>query len=167
MKLLYLHGLESSLTEEKRKVLSKYFEVIAPSIDYKVENRIVESLLEEFSSEGIDVLIGSSMGGYAAYFLSLIMHIPVLAFNPALPYKNVVQFIPEINKKRVNYAKIIIGLKDNVIKADDNIDFLRNTVNPDDNIKITLINKLEHPIPIDIFEQEVEIFYNELKNEKT
>lgn len=163
MNILYLHGLDGSLSNEKRKILEKFGSVIGPQLCYRNENRIVDFLYKEYKDSNIDVIIGSSMGGYSGYFLSLKMNLPGLFFNPALPYRNVVQFVPKIQILRKKYVKIVIGRKDDIILANDNLNFLMNTLNDDDNVKISIINKLEHRIPADIFEKEIEIFFtNEL-----
>ncbi|MBN2663010.1 MAG: hypothetical protein JXR68_05120 [Bacteroidales bacterium] len=163
MNILYLHGLDGALSDEKRKILEKFGNVIAPQLCYRNDNRIVDFLKNEYKKSAVDVIIGSSMGGYSGYFLSLIMDLPGLFFNPALPYKNTVQFISKINTERKKFAKIIIGKKDDTIKASDNISFLLNTISDNDNIKISIINQLEHRIPVYVFDIELNLFFSELK----
>lgn len=163
MNILYLHGLDGALSDEKRKILEKFGNVIAPQLCYRNDNRIVDFLNNKYKKSAIDVIIGSSMGGYSGYFLSLIMDLPGLFFNPSLPYKSIVQFLPKINNERIKFVKIIIGKKDDTIKAVDNISFLLNTINYSDNIKISIINQLEHRVTVDIFNNELNIFFSELK----
>lgn len=164
MKILYLHGLDGSLSEEKRVALEMFGEVTAPQLCYRKNNRIVEYLFESFQS--VDVIIGSSMGGYAGYFLSLLMNLPALFFNPALPYKHTVQFVPKVTTERTKFTKIVIGKKDDTIIASDNLNFLMNTLNVNDNVKISILNELEHRIPVDIFYKELNLFFTELNIKK-
>ncbi len=162
MKILYLHGLDGSLKPEKRKVLENFGQVIAPNLDYRANNKIVTYLYNKFSSKKIDFIIGSSMGGYAGFFVSIMLNKPALVFNPALPYRNVLQFIPKINLLRKKYIKIIIGKQDKTIFAADNVNFLMNTISEQENIKFSVISNLAHRIPIAFFKQEVELFFQEI-----
>ncbi|PIE86237.1 MAG: alpha/beta hydrolase [Bacteroidia bacterium] len=163
MKILYLHGLDSELIPEKREILEKYAAVLGPTLDYRQNCRIVDFLFNEYKMENIDLIMGSSMGGYAGYYLSFLMNKPGLFFNPALPYKNVLQFLPKINFSYNKFRKIVIGMQDDTIFAAHNIDFLQNTLPKDANAKIEIINKLQHRVPIDIFDYEIKLFFDDLK----
>lgn len=163
MNVLYLHGLDGELSVEKEEILEKYAKVIAPNLCYRSNNKIVEFLFEKYSDKNIDIIIGSSMGGYAGYFLSSMLKKPGLFFNPALPYRNVVQFLPRFDMSYSSFKKIIIGKQDDTIDATCNLNFLMNTLPVDANTKIAIINKLEHRIPIQIFKEEIDLFFKEIK----
>ena len=96
MKILYLHGLESKLGQEKRAILEIFGDVSAPDLDYFNNPEAIESILNTYEKEGIEVVIGSSMGGFAAYYVSTILKKPDLLFNPALRKRSVKQSIPSI-----------------------------------------------------------------------
>ena len=96
MKILYLHGLESKLSQEKRAVLERFGEVLAPHLDYYNNPETIESILNNYEKEGIDVVIGSSIGGFAAYYVSTVLKKPALLFNPALRKRSVEQSIPSV-----------------------------------------------------------------------
>lgn len=164
MKILYLHGLDGSLRPEKRKSLEKYAEIYGPQLCYRTNNRIVEFLYGKYLDKNIDFVMGSSMGGYAGYFLSFMLEKPGLFFNPALPYKNVSQFLPRIELKYDKFRKIVIGKQDETIKAKDNLNFLMNTLPENANVKISILNRLAHQIPYKIFEKELDIFFYEFPN---
>lgn len=162
-KILYLHGLEGHLSDEKRKILEKYANVTSPKLDYRANNEMIQFLVNEYSNKNIDIIIGSSMGGFAGYYVSLIMNKPSLLFNPALPYRtSVKQIIPKTKIIRKKFSHIVIGRQDPIIKAVDNLDFLIKNTSPDDNIRINIINSLEHRIPIEIFKQEVKLFFDKI-----
>ncbi len=163
MKILYLHGLDSCLHPEKRNILEKHATVLGPTIDYRQNCRIVEFLFNKYAKENIDIIMGSSMGGYAGYYLSFLMNKPGLFFNPALPYKNILQFLPKINYKYSKFRKFVIGMQDDTILATHNINFLQNTLPKTANAKIGIVNKLEHGVPIDIFRHEIELFFDDLE----
>lgn len=167
IKILYLHGLDSFLNDEKRSVLEQYGQVFAPNIDYRSNSNIYSLFLEEIKKENIDVIIGSSMGGLIGYYLSHKTKKPSLLFNPALPYQSVLQVIDKENIDSSSELKyIVLGKKDIIVKYSDNLDFLNKNIHENDNVEVKIINKLEHRIPTDIFENEVFNFFKDLrKNE--
>lgn len=115
--VLYLHGFESSPTPIKTSALADLgYTVIAPHIHYK-ENRgtyeRLKSLVEYFK---VDWIVGSSLGGYTAFWLSQEFQIPTLLFNPALPFRKidpglVPKAIPITNANQT----IFFGLKDDTV----------------------------------------------------
>jgi predicted esterase YcpF (UPF0227 family) len=117
--ILYLHGLEGKLSEEKRNVLLQFGYVSTPDIDYR-KPKILLNLVEICKTA--DIIIGSSMGGYTGYFLSLIFDKPCLLFNPAFPYRPVNPDFSgvEIPKSKKADTTIVLGNKDLVIKFEDN-----------------------------------------------
>ncbi|WP_426094855.1 YqiA/YcfP family alpha/beta fold hydrolase [Flavobacterium sp. DSR2-3-3] len=56
----------------------------------------MQNLYDEFKNQNINVIIGSSMGGFAAYHLANSLGICTLLYNPALPYRtSIIQiFLP-------------------------------------------------------------------------
>ncbi len=64
MNILYLHGLKSKLSPEKKKVLEQYDEVYAPDIDYSKDHLKYVEILQRFPETEFNVIIGSSMRGY-------------------------------------------------------------------------------------------------------
>ena len=125
MNILYLHGLDSNLSAEKKVILEPFGNSIAPELDYRANPNMIETLFNQYSNQNIDVIIGSSMGGFAGFYLSKLMQIPALLFNPALPYRtSVLQNIPVINDNHNHLLQIVIGNQDDVILAKDNLDFI-------------------------------------------
>ena len=70
MNILYLHGLESKLSERKRDVLAKYGTVTAPDLDYHNDPDAVLNLIANYKNSKFDVVMGSSMGGFAGYHIA-------------------------------------------------------------------------------------------------
>ena len=95
MNILFLHGLESKLSDEKRAILETYGTVIAPDLEYKSNPNVIQNLYDEFKNQDINTIIGSSMGGFAGFHLANSLGICALLYNPALPYRNSIeQIIP-------------------------------------------------------------------------
>lgn len=164
MNILFLHGLESKLSEQKRAILEIYGTVIAPDLDYKLNPDVIQNLYDEYKNQDINAIIGSSMGGFAAFHLASSMGVCALLYNPALPYRNsVVQHIPSnLQKKQSPLMRIILGGQDDVIKAKDNLGFLAQNCFKNTDYAILIKNDLAHQIPVDVFEEETKAFFESL-----
>jgi esterase/lipase len=164
MNILFLHGLESKLSPAKRVILEKYGTVIAPDLDYNSNPDTIQNLYNEFKNKEINVIVGSSMGGFAGFYLANSFGVCALLYNPALPYRNnVVQNIPsDLPKKRSPLMRIVLGGQDDVIKAKDNLVFLSQNFSELKECTIQIINELAHQIPVPIFEKQTEYFFEEL-----
>jgi predicted esterase YcpF (UPF0227 family) len=165
MNILFLHGLESKLSAPKRAILETYGTVIVPDIDYKTNPNAIKNLYDEYHNQGINVIIGSSMGGFAAYHLANSLGLFALLYNPALPYRNdVVQNIPsDLTKKQSPLIRIVLGGQDDTIKAKDNLAFLSQNFSNLKECTIEIINELAHQIPVAIFEEQTKVFFGGLR----
>jgi predicted esterase YcpF (UPF0227 family) len=164
MNILFLHGLESKLSDEKRDILQNYGTVIAPDIDYKSNPNAIQNLYDEYHNQDINVIIGSSMGGFAAYHLANSLGLCALLYNPALPYRSDIEQIIPSNLPNNNsiYMRFVLGGQDDIIKAKDNLNFLAQNSNPSTDYEISIKRELAHQIPVEIFEQETKAFFEQL-----
>lgn len=162
MNILYVHGLDSKLSPEKREVLEKFGEVFAPDLNYYQNPNAIESILEMYAETEINTVIGSSMGGFTAYYVSNALFRPALLFNPALRKRPVPQNIPAENNHYNNLKQIVIGQKDDVITPMDTLSFLSENFNPVTDIYLRLVPRLGHNIPVELFEEEVKSFFEKL-----
>lgn len=161
MTILYLHGLESKLSPQKKLILEQYGTVIAPNLNYTENPNIIETLYKDYKDQNIDFIIGSSMGGFTGFYLSKLMQIKTLLFNPALPYRtSILQNIPAIKKEHTQLVQIVIGNQDDIIKATDNIAFIMKLLPLKTDLRLHLINELGHGIPLVTFENEVNLFFS-------
>ena len=157
MKILYLHGLDSFLQDDRRNVLSHYGEIFAPTINYRNAPNLFDELQNQYASA--DVLIGSSLGGLVVYYLAQKLGKPCLLFNPALTHRHEMPFNPQPNPDYAAYMQVVIGLQDSVIAPWESLAILREDMNSLPNVPIHLINTMEHSYPIEIFEKEVKHFF--------
>lgn len=162
MNILFLHGLESKLSEPKRAILEKYGQVIAPDLDYKSNPNMIEFLFNTYQNQKIDVIIGSSMGGFAGYYLAQLLNLPSMLYNPALPYRNTIeQIVPSnIPMNHPKSMRIILGGQDNVIKTKDNLAFLAENCTDKTDYTIVILKDLAHQIPFDVFKKETRIYFD-------
>jgi predicted esterase YcpF (UPF0227 family) len=165
MNILFLHGLESKLSPEKRAVLEKYGHVIAPDLNYKSNPNMIELLFNTYQNHNIDVIIGSSMGGFAGYHLANCLGLCALLYNPALPYRSTIEQIVPSNLP-INHPesiRIVLGGQHTVIKAKDNLAFLAQNSTDKTDYSIVIRKDLEHQIPVKVFEMETIAFFDSLR----
>jgi predicted esterase YcpF (UPF0227 family) len=160
MNILFLHGLESKLSVEKRIILEKYGTVIAPDLDYKSNPNMIDFLYNTYQNKKIDIIIESSMGGFTGYYLAQLLNLPCMLYNPALPYRNTIkQIVPtNIPMNHSESMRIVLGGKDNVIKAKDNLLFLAQNSLDKTDYTIVIRKDLAHQIPIVVFAEETRIY---------
>ena len=164
MNILFLHGLESKLSPEKRVILEKYGNVIAPELDYKSNPNMIQHLYDAYQTQDINAIIGSSIGGFAGYHLANSLGVCALLYNPALPYRNTIeQIVPvSIPINQSLHMRIVLGGQDTIIKAKDNLAFFAQNVAAKTDYAISIISDLAHQIPVDVFEEETKAFFKAL-----
>lgn len=97
--LLYLHGLNSCLHDDRREALQSYdVEILAPSIDYEGTPDLLNIFVEKYKS--VDLIVGSSAGGLLGYYLSGILQIPAILFNPALPLPKITSICQNLPREK-------------------------------------------------------------------
>ncbi|WP_405330206.1 YqiA/YcfP family alpha/beta fold hydrolase [Leeuwenhoekiella sp. LLG6367-2.1] len=159
MTILYLHGLESKLNASKRAFLESYGAVIAPDLDYKNNPDAIQQTYVNYKSEAIDYVMGSSMGGFAAYHLGLAFNTPVLLFNPALVKRSVPQNIPKFEAASSGFGQVVLGGKDTVVDPSDTLTFLGQQLKLGFDYHLHLHAEMSHRTPLEVFEEEVKLFF--------
>lgn len=159
MTILYLHGLESKLSDAKRSILEKFGTVIAPDMDYHNNQNVYNQLIKSYKSETINCIIGSSMGGFMGYNVALNLGVPALLFNPALAKRSAVQLVPEISSPKENqHFSIVLGGKDEVVDPKLTLAYLSTNFHKTVELLLKVRPDLEHPIPLEIFQEECSLF---------
>jgi hypothetical protein len=117
-KVLFLHGLDSRPYEDRVEILkASGAEIFAPHINYRQDDE-VSIAIDIIEKEGITHLVGHSLGGILAHYLSNVYEIPALMFNPAFGEHNVKYFSenPALAYRPVferQYA--VVGINDDVV----------------------------------------------------
>ena len=163
MNILYLHGLESKLSEVKREVLLSFGTVFAPDLDYKNNTEIFDWILNSYKNQTFNCIIGSSMGGFMGYHIAMQMNIPALLFNPALPVRSLNQNIPStiITKGNQRFS-IVLGSLDETVPAVSNLKYFAENLVTSMQYSIKIRPDLAHQIPLEIFEEECSTFLKSL-----
>lgn len=158
MYILYLHGLNSKLSLEKRNILENYGQVFAPNIDYSKKYIQPATILNAYKTIEFDVVIGSSMGALNTYIISENIGRPALLFNPPLSRYKEVTF-STCFKKRAAPKQLLLGAKDEVVNPIETIAFIANRLKKD-SLQLNIDPNLEHRIPIVEFETQLHKFFN-------
>lgn len=158
MKIVYIHGLDSKLSPEKREILEKFGTVLSPDINYYNNTKSIATIIHEVEGENPDVIIGSSMGGFAAYYVSTALHKPALMFNPALAERTVEQEVPKGEIKNRQLKQFLLGAIDDVVNPGKTLNFIAEAYNEHTDFHLHILPGLTHNIPLDVFEAEVKSF---------
>ena len=156
-KVVYLHGLESSINCKKVKYLRKLgFNVLNPSMDYYDKKCFidVQYQIQEFQP---DLIIGSSMGGWFAYLYGKYFETPVVLLNPALHSRS---FEPDVDQWGCElHSKIhlITGRNDDIIDPLKTVKLLNYSDPYDFNPNNHIIGDWGHRTPV----KGLEMFFKE------
>jgi hypothetical protein len=148
MKIAFFHGLESPAVSDKSKYLhSIYPDAYTPEIDYRKASAF-DTVLKEVKERKIELLSGSSMGGWFAYCISTLTGIPTVLFNPALHSR---PFEPNVKTgSRGAKHRIILGKNDDVIDPNKTVEWFKE--NGIGSAKYYWENN-DHRTPIGIFQK--------------
>jgi len=155
MNIIYIHGLLSSNNSSKTEWLKQAnHTVFNPLLNYKEDSKTIFSDLEKLCDQyRIDLIIGSSMGGWLAYNLSNKYNIPSLLFNPSLKMNNVAKpDVKVVENDRVLHT-VVLGKNDNVVIPLHTINFLENRKS---NFRYTF-EQNGHRTPFEVFRKHLKL----------
>jgi hypothetical protein len=126
MKILYIHGLESRPSEEKNAIFTaRGHQIWSPDmkfLDFVNTSEPYEILKNIALKNEVDFLVGSSYGGFMAFWLGQELALPQLLFNPALFGKGF--DVPTSADIRADVPSwVFLGAVDDVVPASTNIEF--------------------------------------------
>ena len=87
MKILYLHGFASAVKKSSKKYdeLRKIGEVVPFAPDYcQGFDQVMADTLAFAAAGDIQVIVGTSMGGYTASHIAAQLKVPFVAINPSI-----------------------------------------------------------------------------------
>jgi len=159
MNLLYLHGLNSQLSLEKKVILENYGQVFAPDIDYSKKYIQPAAILNPYRTTEFDMIIGSSMGALNAYIISENIGRPALLFNPPLSSYEEVSFKTYFTKGAAP-KQLLLGAKDRVVNPIETLSFLSDHLK-EVSLRLNVDPQLEHRIPTAVFKEQLYGFFNQ------
>lgn len=131
--ILNLHGLNGNASNTNYNLLLKKYPadmIVSPQIDYAITSptKILNKLRQY---EDIDYIVGNSFGGFYAYLLSNMCHIPCLLVNPCIPPDKYIPSFVEgyaYTDELVSFMKVyapnpqpvymILGMDDEILSPD-------------------------------------------------
>lgn len=151
MRVSFFHGLDSKPISEKNYALrEKFDEVYDPAMDY-TNPLMFEKVLKHLQENPVDLLIGSSMGGYIAYCLSTHLGTRTLLFNPAV-HSRPVEPVVTLGSKESNHL-IVLGNSDTVITPKETELFFNGVSG------VNIIREdIGHIIPIEVFKKYIKLY---------
>lgn len=143
MKILNIHGYNGSPHNAAYAALKENgcSDITAPAIDYASETpeKILDKLKYIITDKQIELIAGTSLGGFFASVLSAELHIPVILVNPCLmpflhlprlgfkgdvtPFIKIFSKLSELDK---DYVSCIVGGSDDIIDTHDFTEILLN-----------------------------------------
>jgi predicted esterase YcpF (UPF0227 family) len=149
--IVFFHGLESGVSPDKLKYLKdRYGDVYYPDLDYRTPN-LFNELYNQLKNQKIDIISGSSMGGYFAYWMGKKLGVNTLLFNPAIVERYSIEPVVDKSGSKTPHHNLILGVNDNVIKIDDTIKWFEDNEKPS-NYTISLSSQ-GHRTPFNIFKK--------------
>jgi hypothetical protein len=160
--VLYIHGFDSGPIAKKTSIIAEMgCSVIAPKIHYKESKNTYRRLLQLAKEFNVEYLVGSSLGGYTAFWLSQELNIPTLLFNPALAFQKI---DPGLVHRDVSISNtkqtIFIGMKDETVDPISTKNWLKN------NHILDQVKIIEHPtnghrISLSVFKEQIKMLLEE------
>ncbi len=151
-KILYVHGLDSYPHEQRLEWLrSAGHRVWALHLNYREQADAFFLLEKVIVSEGIDFVVGSSLGGRLGFWLGEKHGIPGLLFNPALAMEIPGLQVPVMEPTRCPARWIVLGETDEVVDPHASWAWLRQL--PCNRLSVAMIQGLGHQIDAATYEQ--------------
>lgn len=152
MRILYIHGLDSAPNADRMGWLEQQgHQVYALHLDYRMQPNAFDILAKELEQRQADYLVGSSLGGYLAYWLGERYGLPVLIYNPAMHLSIEGLGLPEIQELRCPRRHIVLGAQDERVDPQWNWQWLQKQERPGLAQRIIMCHWLGHQIDPETF----------------
>ncbi len=135
MKILNIHGYKGSAENSAFSALKATdAEIISPQLDYDKENpeKLLEKLGKMIVENAVEIIVGTSLGGFFALALSVRTGLPVILINPCLmPFvviprldykgdvRDFIRIFGEFADADKNKMYAIVGGEDEIIDSHD------------------------------------------------
>lgn len=156
MRTLYIHGLDSIPAPEKLKILQDAgMETYALHLDYRNQHDAYYILKKHATRHQVKFIVGSSLGGFYAYWLAEELGLPCLLFNPALANRSLDAITPQLKQLNCPARYVVIGAGDEVIEPQGSLDFLERAKRRNIIQKVMVCQWLAHRIDFNTFREMV------------
>lgn len=152
MKILYIHGLDSSPNPERmRWLIARGHHVVALHLDYRNQPDSYQLLKQEVESKQIEFIVGSSLGGRLGFWLSEEFGLSCLLFNPALVLEIPGLEDPVLPNPCCECRHIVLGALDDVVNPSETWEWLKNAARVGLTQRVGMFQHLGHQIDLDTY----------------
>ena len=168
MKAIWMHGMGGSPNEEKISMMEKHgLTTHALHIDYSNEPKRFEILRDYCIEHNIELLIGSSFGGFLGFWLSEELGIPCLLLNPAVSLSGKKKTKPEsVKQLKSTLCLVAVGDQDTQIDHDRTLKFMDKDRREGKTIITKVLTNEGHGFSMEAFQNILEWGLTEIKNHK-
>lgn len=110
MNILYIHGFDSAVKAQSPKydVLSRLGEVSAIAPDYaEGKAAVIEQATRTVKERDIDLLVGTSMGGWLVAQVAVREGLPFVALNPSIePHLTLAKYVGKDDSGKLTHAAV-------------------------------------------------------------
>ena len=125
MKTLWLHGMGGKPNQEKIAYMeSQGLKMHALHLDYNHEPRSFEILRDYIVENSIEFMVGSSHGGFLAFWLNEELNIPCLLLNPAVSISLKRKTKPDLTGLKGEFCIVALGALDQQVDAQRTLKFM-------------------------------------------
>ncbi|NJL11862.1 MAG: hypothetical protein HC913_01810 [Microscillaceae bacterium] len=167
MKTLYIHGFGGSVPEEKLNILkAQGLEVYALHLKYDHQSYFL--LKDYILGNNLEYLVGSSHGGFMAYWLAEELALPCLLLNPHLSLSARKKVSPTVSQLSCPICTVALGGEDQLVDPNRSLQYLEAEQRPDKVVKIKWVERQGHSFDLEVLQEivawsleEIKIFYKE------
>ncbi len=158
MKAIWIHGMGGSPNQDKIALMEQYgWETHALHLDYVQEPLRFEILRDYCTKHHIDVLVGSSFGGFLAFWLSEELGLSCILLNPAVSIRGKSKNKPNsVTHLRSALCLVALGAKDELIDAQRTLLFIEQDKRADKIILTKVFDEEGHSFTIEAFREILE-----------
>lgn len=125
MKAIWIHGMGGSPNQEKMAIMEQYgLTTHSLHLDYSKESRRFEILCDYCKGQKIELLVGSSFGGFLGFWLSEELGIPCLLLNPAVSIRGKAKTKPLLSNMNSPLCMVAVGDQDDKIDHERTLLFM-------------------------------------------
>lgn len=162
MRIIYLSDYNEKINDSLN--LNRFGDdVYCPNLDYINTRNIIKTISNDISDGKINLIIGNAVGAYMAFYISNLIKIPALLFNPTFFYKNGCELKSNYCQDQYIEKNIILSEKHDQIDIKRNFKYLKE-LGYEDQIKI--VNNTTQNILKEFFEMYFVEFYDKYKSAK-
>ncbi|MEM7657410.1 MAG: YqiA/YcfP family alpha/beta fold hydrolase [Bacteroidota bacterium] len=153
MQILYIHGLDSSPNPDRMGHLERLGHTVQGlHLDYRNTPDSYEQLKSLSVKQGVQFLVGSSLGGMLAFWLGEELGIPCLCFNPAMHVTKEEANIPLSFPHTCPKRWVVLGAEDDTVDPQANWAYFQELTQEDVFQQVWMCQGLGHQIDLPTFE---------------